>query len=78
MEKFELIEDLGKIGEKKDRRGELVEMKLCKVSWFGKAPTFDIRTWDSDGMPGKGVSLSPGMLRNLRSILDEMDDGGEK
>ena len=71
-ESCKIITDYGKIGEKKNRRGEMCAVKLAKVCWFEKAETYDIRAWGPEG-PDKGISLSKGMLKNLRDILDNMD-----
>ena len=67
-----IITDYGKIGEKKNRRGEMCDVKLAKVSWFEKVETYDIRAWGPEG-PDKGISLSRGQIKKLREILDGME-----
>lgn len=68
-----IITDYGKIGDKKNRTGEMCEVKLATVSWYGKPETYDIRMWRPDGSSDKGISLSKGQLKRLREILDGMD-----
>ena len=69
-EKFEVKSYYGVLGTKKDKHGEPTEVRLCKVSWYGSAPMWDLRIWDKDEKPGKGMTLTTEMLKVLRDILD--------
>ena len=52
------------------------ECQLNMVSWNGREPKYDIRTWAPDGSKmGKGISLTLEELQNLKGILDELDLG---
>lgn len=35
----------GVLGTKKDKTGRIQEIRLCKVSWSGSAPKWDLRAW---------------------------------
>lgn len=72
-DKCEVLADYGKIGEKKDRLGKMCDVRLSKVSWHGRTPTYDIRMWSPDGDAEKGISLSLENLKELRDILVSME-----
>lgn len=66
---FEIKENLGVLSENK-KTGWTTELNL--VSWGGRDPKFDIRSWSPDHEKmGKGVTLTADDLKNLKSILEE-------
>ena len=69
----EVLAGYGDLGEKKDRHGDPVTVRLSKVSWYGREPTYDIRGWSPDGKADKGISLSAEMLKNLKEILNSVE-----
>ena len=70
---FEIEQDFGTIGTKRNRKGQDCDVKLCAVAWHGRKATYDIRMFTADGDTDKGISLSKEMLKSLRGILDSMD-----
>ena len=67
--KFEIIENLGVIGE--GAKGWKKEVNL--VSWNGRAPKIDIRDWDENHEKmGKGITLSKEEVAKLLEILSDM------
>jgi hypothetical protein len=68
---YEITGELGVISE--NARGWL--MKLNMVSWNGKEPKYDIRTWSPDGEKmGKGVSLTAEEMEQLVVLWNARDD----
>lgn len=66
---FEIKETLGVLSENK-KSGWTTELNL--VSWGGRDPKFDIRSWAPDHQKmGKGVTLTTEDLKNLKAILEE-------
>lgn len=63
----------GVLGTKKDKTGRIQEIRLCKVSWGGSAPKWDLRAWTEDEKPAKGLTLTDDMMIELKSILDTVD-----
>jgi hypothetical protein len=50
-------------------------MKLNLVSWNGKEPKYDIRTWSPDGEKmGKGVSLTEEEMEQLVVLWNSRND----
>lgn len=68
-----VITDYGKIGSKKNRTGEMCDVKLCTVSWHGKYQTYDIRMWKPNGDADKGISLNAEQVKNLRELLNSIE-----
>jgi hypothetical protein len=67
--KFEIVENLGVIGE--GAKGWKKEVNL--ISWNGRAPKIDIRDWDSSHEKmGKGITLSKEEAVKLLEILSEI------
>jgi hypothetical protein len=67
--KFEIVENLGVIGE--GAKGWKKEVNL--ISWNGRAPKIDIRDWDSNHEKmGKGITLSKEEAMKLLEILSEI------
>lgn len=53
--------------------GWTVEINL--VSWYGKDPKWEIRSWNEDHTKcGKGVTLSEDALRELTNFLNGVKD----
>ncbi|MCQ2613068.1 MAG: PC4/YdbC family ssDNA-binding protein [Treponemataceae bacterium] len=67
---FDIKEKLGVIGQNKS--GWTTELNL--VSWGGRDPKFDIRSWSPDhSKMGKGVTLTKEELLSLKELLDKSD-----
>lgn len=64
---FEIVKNIGTVGEGKG--GWNIELNL--VSWGGRPPKFDLRSWAPDHQKmGKGITLSKEELENLKNILN--------
>jgi Uncharacterized protein conserved in bacteria len=66
---FEVVEYIGTLGTKKDKKGNKVEIRLQKVRWGAGVQQWDLRAWDENGNPGKGMTLTTRMVNNLYKIL---------
>lgn len=67
--KFEIVENLGVIGE--GAKGWKKEVNL--ISWNNRAPKIDIRDWDlNHEKMGKGITLSKEEAKKLLEILSDM------
>lgn len=65
--RFDIVETIGVLSE--SEKGWTKELNL--VSWEGRAPKYDIRSWSPDHRRmGKGVTLSEDELQNLRDVLN--------
>lgn len=69
-QKYEIVEIIGILGTKK-RKGIFNTLELRKVRWFGSAPMWDLREWDPEGRPGKGITLTDEMAKQLRGLLKD-------
>lgn len=68
--KFEIIENLGVIGE--GAKGWKKEVNL--ISWNSRKAKVDIRDWDEEHEKmGKGITLSKDELIALKKILNSID-----
>ncbi len=66
---FEIVEKLGILSETKG--GWTVELNT--VSWGGRPPKYDIRSWSPDHQKmGKGITLSTEELAGLKKLLAGM------
>lgn len=68
---YKVLDEIGTLG----KRGAW-EVKVRYMSWNGKEPRYDIRTWkdDEDGEKcGKGIGLSGEELLALRDLLMEAE-----
>ena len=66
---YEVVEHIGILSEQKN--GWKKELNL--VSWNGREPVYDIRTWSPDGSKmGKGVTISKEEMENLKALLKGM------
>ncbi|MEE1354442.1 MAG: PC4/YdbC family ssDNA-binding protein [Absicoccus porci] len=69
--KYEIIKNAGVLSKSsKDWRKE-----LNLIRWGDNEPKYDIRDWSGDhGYMGKGVTFTITELRNLKRILNRMED----
>lgn len=65
--KFEILNELGVISE--GSKGWKKE--FTRVSWNGEEPKYDIRSWDSEHKPSKGITLNEEELRKLKELIDK-------
>ena len=67
---FEIVDKIGILSEAKT--GWTVELNT--VSWGGRPPKYDIRSWAPDHQKmGKGVTLTKEELSALKKLLATMD-----
>ncbi|TGY21409.1 hypothetical protein E5349_12095 [Enterococcus faecalis] len=45
------------------------EIELNKISYNGRTPVYDLRSWSPDGRMGKGMTLTDQTLENLLIVL---------
>ncbi len=64
---YEIIEKIGVLST--DTKGWTKEINL--ISYNGKPPLYDIRTYNPDGKMGKGVTLTAEAFGNLAKIIKE-------
>ena len=65
---FEIVEKLGVLSEAKGGW----TMELNTVSWSGRAPKYDIRSWSPDHQKmGKGITLTKDEVIQLKKLLSE-------
>ncbi len=63
---FEIKSSLGVLGT--SPAGWTTELNL--ISWNGREPKYDIRTWSPDhSKMGKGITLTAEELTNLKNLL---------
>ena len=68
--KYEICQEFGIVSN--NTTGWVKELNL--ISWNGREPVYDIRTWKDDHeRMGKGVTLTPSELKALRDLLNSMD-----
>ena len=68
--KYEIVETLGVVSQ--PNNGWIKELNL--ISWNGREPVFDLRTWDeSHERMGKGITLTADDLKNLKALLETLD-----
>ncbi len=66
---FEITRRLGVLSEKKNWT-----MELNLVSWSGREPKYDIRSWSPDHQKmGKGVTMTKEELLSLKELLSSID-----
>lgn len=70
-ESFKVVKDAGSFGDGKWQK------HLALVSWFGREPNWEIRSWNPDmTRAGKGVVFADkSELFDLMSILEDVFDG---
>ena len=62
---IEIVEDLGIIGRSENGYTK----RLIFAKWYGKPPSYEIRTFAPDGTPMKRCAMTPEEMDNLREIL---------
>ncbi len=68
--KYEIRQEFGIVSD--NTTGWIKELNL--ISWNGREPVYDIRTWKEDHeRMGKGVTLTPSELKTLRDLLNSME-----
>ncbi len=68
--KFEVLQTVGAISQ--SPKGWNKELNL--ISWNGKDPKYDLRDWaPNHEKMGKGITLNPTELKELRDILNQME-----
>lgn len=45
--------------------------ELNVVVWDGKYTKYDLRTWNPNGKPGKGITLTKDELKKLHKLIGE-------
>ncbi len=71
---FEIVEKLGILSESKNGW----TMELNTVSWGGRPPKYDIRSWSPDHLKmGKGVTMTAEELAALKKLLGGLTVGGQ-
>ena len=67
---FEIVKSLGVVGEGKG--GWNLELNM--VSWGGRPPKYDLRSWSPDHQKmGKGSTFTAEELAALRNLLNTLD-----
>lgn len=67
---FEIVDKLGILSEMKNGW----TMELNTVSWGGRPPKYDIRSWAPDHQKmGKGVTMTQEELSALKKLLATMN-----
>ncbi len=52
------------------------KLELNKISWNGRAPKYDIRSWSEDHKKmGKGITLTDDELKSLKNLLNQIELG---
>jgi hypothetical protein len=46
--------------------------ELNLVSWNGKEPKYDLRTWSPEGIALRGLTLTEDEAKELQKVLNEM------
>ncbi|OOB79883.1 MAG: hypothetical protein ATN33_01410 [Epulopiscium sp. Nele67-Bin001] len=68
--KYDIVKNFGTLSE--SSKGWKKELNL--VSWNDKEAKYDIRDWDETrSKMGKGVTLTEEDLKQLKTILNDMD-----
>jgi hypothetical protein len=68
---FEITKNCGELS--RSRKDWATELNM--VSWGGREPKYDIRSWSPDHQKmGKGITLSKEELRALKAILEKEVD----
>lgn len=67
---YEIVKSYGTISNGKGGWS----MELNSVSWSGREPKFDIRSWSQDHQKmGKGITLTKEELLSLKELLNSAD-----
>ena len=46
--------------------------ELNIVSWNGREPKYDLRSWSPEGIPLRGVTLTEDEAKELQKVLNDM------
>jgi hypothetical protein len=46
--------------------------ELNFISWNGKEPKYDLRSWSPEGIPLRGVTLTEDEAKELHTVLNDM------
>lgn len=67
---YEIVEALGVICERKDKKGNKWTKEVNLVSWNGREPKIDIREWNEDhSIMTKGLTFSEEEAEGICMIL---------
>ena len=67
---FEIVKSYGTISNGKGGWS----LELNSVSWSGREPKFDMRSWSADHQKmGKGVTLTKEEVISLKELLNSVD-----
>ncbi len=67
---FEITKQIGVLSQGKG--GWNMELNL--VSWSGREPKYDIRSWSPDHQKmGKGITMTKEELATLKTLLESME-----
>jgi len=47
------------------------ELRVTKTKWFNNKEKYDIRKWNKDGNPGKGITINENQLNKLFEIIEK-------
>ena len=72
---YEVVSHYADLGQKKDKQGNVVTVRLNKVRWGNGKPMWDLRAWSADDKPQKGFTLTDEMMKNLADVLASVDLG---
>lgn len=66
---YNIVSEWGVLSSRETGRGETIEVRLTKCSWFGKAPRWDLRNW-TPTLAGQGIVIGEDAdLFRLRDML---------
>ena len=69
--KYEIVKTLGVVSQ--PNNGWIKELNL--ISWNNREPVYDLRTWDeTHERMGKGITLTADDLKNLKDLLEGLDE----
>ena len=70
---YRLEKEFGIISNRiNSRNGDVTEIKLTKMGWFGKSAKYDLRSW-LNGEPRGGVVIGgEAALRRLAELLNDL------
>lgn len=70
MERYSIYKQIGRLSE--PNNGWTKELNY--ISWNGREPVYDIRTWDAEHTKyGKGVTITIGQMAVLKKLLLTID-----
>lgn len=69
--KFSIVREIGVLSSKSSY-GDVKRKELNVVSWNGRDPLFDIRTWNEDHTSmSKGITLTRDEIRKLYTLIKD-------